>query len=450
MDGIHVYGPGGSRVLAAREPALVPRRESPPAADPLPRLLAGVERGRTIDLAAHTRLHGELPSPATVIDAVERSGLRGRGGARFPTARKLRAVAAGGRALARPTVVVNGMEGEPAAAKDRLLLDSAPHLVLDGAALAAAAVGAREVIVCVPRGALATQRAVAGAIAERGADALVRVAPMEGGYVASEETALVQQLGGGPPVPAFTPPRPFERGVRRRPTLIDNTETLAHVALIARHGGDWFRQLGTASDPGSMLITLSGGVARPGVYEIAAGTRLKQLVAMAGGLTEPVRALLVGGYFGSWIDGQHADALVLAEEGLRPHRAALGAGVVVVLPESACGPAESARVGSYLAGQSAGQCGPCVNGLAAIAGALAQLVEGAPPVDTWTSLRRWLAEVPGRGACRFPDGATRFVASALEVFEREYEDHARHGPCEACLRPAILPRPRSHEVEVAA
>ncbi len=308
---------------------------------------------------------------------------------------------------------------------------------------------------CIPADARRTKATLERALEERRAAGLeavsTRIAALEGGYVASEETALVQQLNGGPAVPAFTPPRPFERGVRKRPTLIDNAETLAHVALIARHGSEWFRRLGTTADPGSMLVTLSGAVRRPGVYEIAAGTRFTQLAAAAGGLTEPVRALLLGGYFGSWVDGARADTLVLADEELHARGASLGAGVIVALPQSACGAAEAARVGHYLAGQSAGQCGPCVHGLAAISETLADLVDGNPEPQAWTRLERWLAQVPGRGACRFPDGATRFMSSALQVFAREFEEHARSGPCPACYRSATLPRPRSHgQVEAAA
>jgi NADH:ubiquinone oxidoreductase subunit F (NADH-binding) len=146
-----------------------------------------------------------------------------------------------------PVVVVNGSEGEPSSSKDKLLLTMAPHLVLDGAVLAAAAVGAGEVVVCVDGAATAALDAVGRALAERGrSDRLpVRLATIPSRYVAGEETALVHWLNGGPATPTRTPPRPFQRGVDRRPTLIDNVETLAHLAQVLRFGPDWFRQIGT-------------------------------------------------------------------------------------------------------------------------------------------------------------------------------------------------------------
>ena len=186
---------------------------------------------------------------------VQRSGLRGRGGADFPTATKLRAVAAGRRGA---TVIVNGSETEPASAKDRLLLTRLPHLVLDGAVLAARAVNAREVIVKVGDGMPAVARALERAIAAR-ADEGVAFEVVAGpeGYVTGEETAVVNYIARGVAKPTFIPPRPYERGLRGRPTLIQNPETLSQLALIARFGASWFRELGSDADPGSALVTIS-------------------------------------------------------------------------------------------------------------------------------------------------------------------------------------------------
>ncbi len=229
-------------------------------------------------LAEHLALHGPLPvsggarrrrqrdRAAMLIEEIERSGLTGRGGAAFPTATKLRAVAgARGRAI----VLANAAEGEPASLKDRTLLETLPHLVLDGGLIAAEAVGADELIVCACESSGGGLEAMEQAIAERsddrsgGAVAKVTLASVPSHYVAGQETALVNYLAGGPALPTFTPPLPFEQGLRRRPTLINNAETLAHIALIARHGAEWFRQLGTSSQPGSTLVTLSGPVAHP-------------------------------------------------------------------------------------------------------------------------------------------------------------------------------------------
>jgi NADH:ubiquinone oxidoreductase subunit F (NADH-binding) len=402
----------------------------------LPRLLAGLDpAGGVVTLADHEREHGPLPRCAAheLIEAVEQSGLRGRGGADFPTARKLRAVAERGRRGA--TVVVNGSETEPASDKDRLLLSRLPHLVLDGAVLAARAVGAREVIVKVWENAIAQLRALESAISVR-ADEGVRFTLAGGpnGYVSGEESAVIHYLNGGPSLPTFVPPRPFERGYRGRPTLIQNPETLAQIALVARYGAHWYRELGTAADPGSALVTISGAVAAPGVYELAFGTPMTDLLAAAGGATEPLQALLVGGYFGTWVDSTRALSLRLAREDLRSVGCTLGSGVLIALGESACGLHESARVIDYLARQSAGQCGPCVYGLRAIADGVQAMADGV--AQERERVLRWSVEVNGRGACHHPNGAARFVQSALDVFADEIEWH-RRGRCQAS--PAGLP-----------
>jgi NADH:ubiquinone oxidoreductase subunit F (NADH-binding) len=339
------------------------------------------------------------------------------------------AVAAGGR---RPVVVANGTEGEPVSTKDKLLLRSVPHLVLDGVILAAEAVGARQAIICVEEAARQAWLSVEAAIDERRA---MRFDPIEielavtpSGYVVGEESALVHWLNGGPPKPTFVPPRPFEKGVGGRPTLVQNVETLAHLALLARWGPDWFREIGTPGHTGSALVTVCGSVPHPGVYEIAPGTSIAQAVGSCGGAAADVRAVLLGGYAGCWLDADQHLHVGLADDQLGPIGASLGAGVLVVLSRRACGLAETTRIARYLAGESSGQCGPCVNGLAAIAEALEQLHRGEGGAATLARLRRWATEVVGRGACHHPDGAARLVASALDVFSDDIDRH-RHGRC---------------------
>ena len=403
----------------------------------LPRLLAGLEPGGgPMALAAHTRVHGPLPdvAPHQLIEEVERSGLRGRGGADFPTARKLRAVAERRRVSA---VIVNGSETEPASAKDRLLLARLPHLVLDGALLAAGAVGARRVIVKVGSTAVDAISALEGAVSVRERDPVsFEVVAGPEGYVGGEESAVVHYLNGGAELPTFVPPRPYERGYKGRPTLIQNPETLAQLALVARFGSRWYRELGTVADPGSALVTITGAVRAPGVYELAFGTTMSDLLAAAGGPSEPLQALLVGGYFGTWMEASEATSLRLAREDLRSVGCSLGSGVLIALGESSCGLHESARVISYLAAQSAGQCGPCVYGLRAIADSVGALAGGVAHPRERERVLRWTSEVRGRGACHHPDGAVRFVESALRVFGDEIDWHAG-GVCDA--RPAGLP-----------
>ncbi len=452
---------GDAAVLdtAVRDPAV--------SGDPtvLPRLLAGMPEHGAVGLAEHRASNGELPygtrrerrRAGELIELVEQAGLLGRGGAAFPVARKLRAVteAAGRTSLGkRPIVLANASEGEPASAKDRLLLESLPHLVLDGGVLAARAVGADELIVCVDESAGAALRNLTLALAEReraGGDGLrIAVQTVPHGYVSGQESALVNLCSGGPAKPTLTPPMPFQRGVRRRPTLINNAETLAQLALIARHGPRWFRALGTPSDPGSALVTLSGAIAYPGVYEIEHGAPLPALIEAAGGSTSGLRAVLLGGYGGAWVDARAIPELALANDQLAAHGASLGAGVVVLLSEQACPVAETARVTRWLAAQSTGQCGPCVHGLDAIAGAIEEVAHGAASAGVGQRIARWCSLARGRGACRHPDGAVRFISSGLEVFAEEFADHARHGRCEACASSPELPLPEDDAQAMAA
>jgi len=390
----------------------------------LPRILAGIEAGATISLDDHRQLHGRLPrrDPRELIEIIELSGLRGCGGARFPTGVKLRAVRDASRIGRRPSaVVVNGSETEPRSGKDRVLLAAAPHLVLDGAVLAARAVGAEEVIVKVAGHGPGRLEPLADAIALRTSDRMpISLAISPASYVSGEESAVINFLGGGAPVPTFGNRRPFEQGYRKRPTLIQNVETLAHMALIARHGPIWFRELGTEQDPGSTLVTVSGDVAHPGVYEIELGTPIGEVLDLAGGASEPLQALLLGGYFGQWcpVDAPTL-ALPIAPSPLKQRGLSLGSGVVVALGERADGLAEGAAIASYLAGQSAGQCGPCVHGLAAIAQSLSQIADGSAGPDEQERLRRWCDDVDGRGACHHPSGAVRFVRSTLKTFGAE-------------------------------
>ena len=431
----------------------------------LPRLLAGMPEHGAMGLAEHRARNGELPygtrrerrGAGALVELVEQSGLRGRGGAAFPVARKLRAVtAAAGRTPLgkRPIVLANASEGEPASAKDRLLLESLPHLVLDGGVLAARAVGADELIVCVEESATTALQSLVRALSEReraGGDGLrIVIQAVPEGYVSGQESALVNLCSGGPAKPTLTPPMPFQRGVRRRPTLINNAETLAHLTLIARHGPRWFRALGTRDDPGSALVTLSGAIAHPSVYEIEHGAPLSALIEAAGGSTSALRAVLLGGYGGAWVDASAIPGLALANEQLAAHGASLGAGVVVLLSERACPVAEVARVTRWLATQSSGQCGPCVHGLDAIAGAIEEVAHGAATAGVGQRIARWCTLASGRGACRHPDGAVRFITNGLEMFAEELADHARHGRCDACASAPELPLPSRVELAAAA
>ncbi|MDP9260846.1 MAG: proton-conducting membrane transporter [Actinomycetota bacterium] len=394
-----------------------------------PRLLGGLRGdGRPVPLAEHRARYGALPlelPPAELRDRVTASGLTGRGGAAFPTGLKLNSVL---RSRARPIVVANGTEGEPPSGKDKVLLAYAPHLVIDGALLAARAVDARQVVIATTS---AVRAAVAHAIAERRREAGIKVqtAVVPDRFVAGEETALVQFLNGGPALPTFTPPRPYESGVNGVSTVVLNVETLAHLALVARFGAAWFRSVGTREEPGSALVTISGAVREPGVYEVELGDPFCALLDQAGADPD-AQAYLVGGYFGTWLSAADARGAALSNADLARFGASLGARAIVAFPRGFCGVVETARIARYLADESAGQCGPCVHGLAAIAGDLAELARSSGQTD-YGVLRRRLTQVANRGACRHPDGAVALVASAMRVFAGEFERHLHGRSCAA-------------------
>ncbi len=393
-------------------------------------LTTGIGSGTYRDLHVHQRVHGPLPLThgAPLIAQIESSGLTGRGGAGFPMARKLAAVAAG----SAPVVVANGAEGEPASSKDRILLSYAPHLVLDGLQLACRAVGATEAYVYVHEGPLVAQmQTLVAARAANGVDTVqARVVSAPARFVSGQETAVVSRLNGGDALPLAVPPPVYVKGVNRRPTLVQNVETLAHLALIARHGASWFRGAGTEAEPGTMLSTVSGAVPSPGVVEVPIGTLLGDVLDRAGGPDGPLGAVLVGGYHGAWLPAAQALSLPLSVEGLRPAGATPGAGVLIALSAAACGLTETARAVGYLAGQSARQCGPCLNGLPAMAQTLRQLAGRERTRGLPERIQALTALVERRGACHHPDGTVRLVRSALRVFAGEVAAH-QAGRCTA-------------------
>jgi len=406
---------------------------------PTPRLLSGIQYYEPLPPLASAAARNHL------VAEIEASGLTGRGGAGFPTATKLRAVARG----RSPVVVANGTEGEPASAKDKALLAADPHLVIDGAVTAARLVGARDVFLAAARADGLGLKALVRALDERrGGDGvgLHVVAPPDR-FVAGQESALVNWINGGPAKPTID--RPFERGVDGRATLVQNVETLANLALIARHGADWFRRIGTDAEPGSALVTVIGAVRSPGVGEIELGTTLRAVLADFGGLTAIPQAFLVGGYFGTWLSAEDVYDVPFTNAALAPFGASLGARVIVVLPQGACGLAETARIVRYLAGESAGQCGSCFFGLPALASAFETLAfgGGADAVRAAGRLAGLTRQVENRGACALPTGATKLVMSALRVFDRETARH-RDGVCTGPTHARVAPVPDLHPGEL--
>jgi NADH:ubiquinone oxidoreductase subunit F (NADH-binding) len=393
------------------------------------RVLAG-NLGRPRTLEEHWALFGTLPTSGHLSDDLSAAGLRGRGGAAFPTADKVLLLAR--ERVRHRYVVVNAMEGEPAAHKDHTLMSINPHLVLDGAELLARAIGARRVVVCVPRERLAVTNHVRRAIHERERrghrhmEFELQTPPRR--YIAGEESALVNWLDSEETLPQFRPARPAILRIGRSPALVDNAETHANVALIARHGAAWYRGLGTDGHPGTTLVSVSGAVDHPVVCEVAFGTPICEILSTCGADGAP-RALLLGGYGGTWLDGRHVD-VPFDDASLRAQGASVGAGVIVVLPRQSCGITETRNIVRWMANESARQCGPCAFGLPAMADDLGRLAGDRRRANgTLTSLTRRARTIDGRGACRHPDGVVRMVRSALEVFADDAAEHSAGRPC---------------------
>jgi NADH:ubiquinone oxidoreductase subunit F (NADH-binding) len=320
----------------------------------------------------HVARNGPLPWPTTpgaLIGAVQEAGLTGRGGANFPTWRKLARTAV----TTSPVVIANAAEGEPASRKDKVLLEHCPHLVLDGLQLTAAAVGANRVYLYGPKGMVVPQR--------KGRYPVIRVEAPDT-FTAGESSAVMAAVAG-------RPAKPTDRS--REDMLVQNVETLARIAQIARYGPRWFRQHDT------FLATVSGAVQRPGVYEVPKNATVQQLLDLAQS-EEPVKAVLVGGYHGAW---------------LRPHDIIEdpGAGVAIALSAKESVMAKTTEIVRYLAAQSVKQCGPCKFGLPALADAMAN--------RHWSQVRQLVGLVDGRGACHHPDGTARLIRSALAFGEEE-------------------------------
>lgn len=381
------------------------------------RLLGGVTRGVRADLVTHRHRHGPQRhrSVEELASAAAEVRLLGRGGAAFPVATKLLAVPTG----SRTQVLVNGSESEPASRKDRTLMTLTPHLVLDGALAVARALRTRHVTIAVhDAAALASLRT---ALDERARDEPIHervdLRRTAGRFVSGEVRALLRGLDGGPAVPPSRRTLPSDSGLRGAPTFASNVETFAQVALLVSLGATEFGAVGSPEEPGTTLLTLLGDTRTQGVVEVPTDLPLDALLPGAGG---PV---LVGGYHGRWV--RDVDGLAAARPGLRAAGLPLNAGVVARLPREACALAEVTAVTRWLAAQSAGQCGPCLYGTAALAHDVGELLHGraAPAVEAR------LRGLVGRGACAHPDGTAAFVSTALATLGDELELHRRHGGC---------------------
>ncbi len=394
---------------------------------PGPGLLSGIEHGPS--LHAHREQYGDLPrlDAESLQDTVNTVRLRGRGGAAFPFATKLETVAKG----SRPVLVVNMSEGEPASSKDAALALTRPHLVLDGAVATARTLRARELHVVLPGERPAAATAMRTAIAERDDPVPLHTHVASQRFVAGQARAVVELIAGRPNLPVTTWAPEAISGLRGRPTLLSNAETWARVGLLVLRGLRAYTALGTRDEPGATLLTLSRPGSIPVVREAQYGERLRSFVPAE----RHGRPALVGGFHGAWATWPTLASARVSVNSMRALGTPLGAGVVLTAPE--CPVSLTAQVVSYLAGQSAGRCGPCFNGLPALSDAVTAVHEGHGGQRRVDQLADLLVR---RGACAHPDGTVRLVRSMMSTFAVEVEAHAQ-GECQDRTEVSVVRRP---------
>ncbi len=390
-------------------------------------------------------------SPEGVIDEIEAAGLRGRGGSGFPTAEKWRI--ARGTDADRKIVVANLIGADPSSLGDRALAEGNPHLVIEGLLIAAYAVGAGEAIVAVRRewtDAIerlrtavqeATEAHLAGYLV-LGTDTSIQLSVWEGSgaYVAGEETALLHALAGDRGMPAIRPPFPATTGLWGAPTVVQNAETLAHVAWIISHSPEAFASVGSDASKGTKVVTVMGRVMEPGLLEVPLGTSLLDLIGMAGGGTGSTKAAFVGGPGGGAIDvGQLT--LAYDYEPLEQAGAIIGSGSVLVTDAATC-MVDSARFFvDFSAREACGKAVPCRIGTKRLVEALDRILAATPRPNDFVMLRELSAKMSDTALCKLERLAPNPILTTLDRFPDEYRAHAERGEClaGACQTPDQLP-----------
>jgi NADH-quinone oxidoreductase subunit F len=450
-----------------------------PAISPQIRILDGGEQRLLTDIGsvdptslASYRDHGgyaglrraiERLSPEGVIAEIARAGLRGRGGAGYPTADKWRA--ARDADADRKIVVANLMSADPTALGDRALAEGNPHLVIEGALIAALAVGAGEAILAVRRDwPLALERlraAIAEATEARlagylilGTDVSVQVSVWEGSgaLVAGEETALIHALQGDRGMPLIRPPYPETRGLWGVPTVVQNAETLAHAAWIVAHSADAFVSVGSEASRGTKLVTILGKVAEPGLLEVPLGTPLLELLAAAGGGVGSPKALFVGGPSGGAVDAGELDT-PYDYEPLITAGATVGSGAVLVTDAATCMVDTARFFLDYSAREACGKAVPCRIGTRRLVEALDRILAATPRPNDVVMLRELSRKVADTALCNLERLCSGPMLTTLRLYPAEYREHAERGVClaGACaatqLPPLLEPLPGLDSVQ---
>jgi NADH-quinone oxidoreductase subunit F len=375
-----------------------------------------------------------LETPDAVIGEIAQADLRGMGGAAFATHRKWEPVAAA--PAGDKYIICNGNEDEPGTFKDRFLLEHTPHQVIEGALIAAAATRANHVVLYVNPHQVQSLAVVREAIPQWqkhslfaevekqvGGPVLLRVVPSSGLYIGGEETAVIASVEGGFPFPRRKPPFPAQHGVHGAPTIVNNTETLAHVPGILRNGARWYRDLGIGNAAGTKLYSLSGDVLRPGLYELPMGTSLETLVFQHGGgmlQGKEFKAVFTGGPSNTLLTKRDLD-VAMDFDSVRQRRSRLGTGAMIVVSEGTSIVRKVAEYVSFFAQGSCGQCPPCKGGTFQMMQILDRIDTGRGVRTDLEALQNLCRILPGSGRCGLIDGAVTVVDSSIHQFKEEYE-----------------------------
>ncbi len=389
---------------------------------------------------AWRKILAERPDPATVVDEVKRSGLRGRGGAGFPTGLKWSFMPKGAM---QKYILCNSDESEPGTCKDRDILRFNPHAVIEGMAIACYATGS-TVAYNYLRGefhhepfehfeAALKEAYAAGLLGKNiqgsGVDVDIHSALGAGAYICGEETALMESLEGKKGQPRFKPPFPANYGLYGKPTTINNTETYASVPAILRKGADWFLGLGKPNNGGPKIFSVSGHVNNPGNFEIRLGTPFTELLALAGGVRggRKLKAVIPGGSSMPVLPGETMLGLTMDYDSIQKAGSGLGSGAVIVMDETTCMVRACQRISRFYFRESCGQCTPCREGTGWMYRVLTRIVEGQGTVDDLHRLKAIAGQIEGHTICAFGEAAAWPVQGFLRHFWDEFEYYVAHG-----------------------
>jgi NADH-quinone oxidoreductase subunit F len=382
-------------------------------------------------------------NPDDIVGEIKRSGLRGRGGAGFPTGTKWDKVLH--HRVKERYFVCNAGEHEPGTFKDRHLLKQIPHQLIEGCLIASYTVGAKASFIYVNHEYTEEEANLRKAIAQAkergllgknvlgtGKDLELEVFSGHGSYVAGEETAMLESMQGRPAMPRQKPPfYPTDFGLYGKPTLVNNVETLCNIPKILRNGAAWFTEVGTEKCPGTMLFSLSGAVNRPGVYEMPMGITIRDLVEKCGGGVPSgrrIKAVFPGGPAFSMVTEDQLD-LLMDFDSLKKAGTGLGSAGVIVVDDATCMVAQTLKFSSFFKNESCGQCPPCRMGTINLATLMEKIEQGEGTQKDLDTLLQLCGFVKGTGYCTLVTGAAVLVQSSLRLFRQEFEEHLRLQRC---------------------